>query len=122
MTRGRKPLLVPSRSLHIHLDSKLMEAVDARLFSEAEQRVPKGAYQAFVTEAIVRMLRQQPLDLSPFAGCLPQEHVVYAFPGTKELLQKTLAQGSGASDKEKRDEAKSGDDRRGRPEADGRRG
>ena len=91
MTRGRKPLVHPTRSLHIHIDAKLAEAIDSRLFSEAEQRVPKGAYQGFITEAVVRLLRQLPLDLSPYAdGAMPSEHVVYAFPGTRDLLQTLL--------------------------------
>lgn len=90
MTRGRKPLVNPTRSLHTHIDADLAKAIDARLWSDAEQRIPKGAYQAFLTEAVVRMLRQVPLDLSPFLNTLPNEHVVYAFPGTVAVLQEHL--------------------------------
>lgn len=92
MTRGRKPLIRPTRSLHLHIDAELADVVDRTLYSEVELRVPKGAYQMFITEAIVRMLKQQPLDLSPWAGSVPSEHVVYAYPGTKEVLAKLLNQ------------------------------
>lgn len=90
MTRGRKPLVNPTRSLHIHIDAELAKRIDAQLWSEAELRVPKGAYQLFITEAVVRMLRQQPLDLSPFLGSLPSEHIVYAFPATVDALREHL--------------------------------
>lgn len=90
MARGRKPLVNPTRSLHTHIDAALAKAIDQRLWSEAEQRVPKGAYQEFITEAVVRMMRQQPLDLSPFLGSMPSEHVIYAFPATKEALEQLL--------------------------------
>lgn len=89
---GRKPLISPTRPLHVRLDAKLMEAVDARLYSEAEQRVPYAAYADFMTEAIVRLLRQETLDLAPYANSLPTEHVIYAFPGTRELLIELLTQ------------------------------
>lgn len=98
MTRGRKPLINPTRSLHIHIDAELAKAIDTRLWSDAEGRVPKGAYQAFITEACVRMMRQQALDLSPFLGSMPSEHVVWAFPPTREALHKFLTQDKGASE------------------------
>lgn len=90
MPRGRKPLIRPTRSLHLHIDAELADTMDQFLYSEAELRVPKGAYQMLVTEAIVRLLKQQPLDLSPWAGSIPSEHVVYAYPGTKEVLTQLL--------------------------------
>lgn len=92
MTRGRKPRLDPARSLHIHLDAKLVDEIDRRLWSEAEQRVPKGAYQAFITEAVIRMMRQREVDLSPFAGdlAMPNEHVAYVFPESREFLEQLL--------------------------------
>ena len=97
MTRGRKAHINPSRSLHLHLSADLVKAIDARLWSDAEGKVPKGAYQEFFTEAAVRMMRQLPLDLAPFAGTLPSEHVVYAFAGTREVLQ-SLLQGNQSHD------------------------
>lgn len=97
MTRGRKPLINPTRPLHLHLDAELFLSVQARLWSEAEGRVPKGAYQLLITEALVRLLRQRPLDLSPFLGSLPSEHVVYAFPGTQEVLKAALERSTGRS-------------------------
>lgn len=90
MTRGRKPLVVPSRSLHIHLDSNLADQIDSGLYSEAEQRVPKGEYQRFFTEAAVFRLRLQSFDLSPYSSGLPGEHMIYLFPSTREVLQALL--------------------------------
>jgi hypothetical protein len=90
MTRGRKPLVTPTRSIHLHIDDPLMKLIDERLWSEAEQRVPKGAYQAFFTEAVVRMLRQTPTDLSPYTGSMPLEHIVFGFEGTTRFLRDFL--------------------------------
>lgn len=94
MSRGRPPLINPTRAINLHIDAGLAKLIDERLWSEAEQRVPKGAYQAFFTEAAIRMMRMAALDLSPFAGTLPTEHVVLAFPGTKEVLVNLLMEQS----------------------------
>lgn len=90
MPRGRKPYVNPLRRVHINIDEKLMEEVDRLLWSEAEQCVPYGAFSKFVTEGLVRLLRQRPLDLSPYLGSMPSEHVLYAFPGTIDALRKAL--------------------------------
>lgn len=98
MTRGRKPLITPTRSLHIHIEEPLAKLIDERLYSEAEQRVPKGAYQEFFTEASVKLLRLRPLDLSPYIGSIPMEHIVFAFEGSIEALKSLLERQSHVSD------------------------
>lgn len=90
MTRGRRPLITPTRNLHLHIEEPLMEQVDALLWSEAEGRVPKGEYQRFFTEAIVRMLRHRPIDLSLYTKAFPLEHVVFGFEGTAQFLRTHL--------------------------------
>lgn len=102
MTRGRKPLVRPTRSLHIHIDAELADQIDARLWSDAEQRIPKGAYQAFITEAVIRMMRQKAVDLSPYANTLPLEHVVFVYDGTEWTL-KTLLEGKTNANHDTRD-------------------
>ena len=90
MTRGRKPLLVPSRAINTRLNETLAAEIEALLFSKAEGRVPLGAYQAFFTEAAIFQLRREAFDLGPYSGSMPGEHIIYTFPGTREVLQKLL--------------------------------
>lgn len=99
MTRGRKPAIRPTRAINLHLDAELVGRIDALIWSEAEQRIPKGGYQAFFTEAAVRMMRQRPLDLCPYSGSMPSEHVAYAYPETQEVLRNLLEGKTNANDK-----------------------
>lgn len=52
--RGGKPAVIRPTSLHISLPEDIRSRLDLHLWSDAEQRVPKGAYR----ELIVRLLRE----------------------------------------------------------------
>jgi hypothetical protein len=49
-----RPLVTRPTSLHIHLPEDIRGRIDLHLWSEVEQRVPKGAYQ----KLIVQLLRE----------------------------------------------------------------
>jgi len=71
--------IIPSRSLHLHLPEDLQAQVDLRLFSEAENRIPKGAYQKFFSDLLREHFTARPLDLAPFIPSLqPGTHIVQA--------------------------------------------
>lgn len=90
MTSGRKPNMEPSHSLHLALPQSLKVPLDLHLFSEVEGRVPKGAYMAFFSQRIVEFFASRALDLAPFVGSLPGEHVVRGKTETLAALQATL--------------------------------
>lgn len=88
--RGRPPLVQPTRKLNTALDETLLTRVDLVLFSELESRVPKGAYQKLINELLRRWLDSRELDLAPYVGALPGQHVVAGRPDTLALLTSTL--------------------------------
>jgi hypothetical protein len=90
VTAGRKPNVEPSHSLHLALPQSLKVPLDLFLFSEAEQRVPKGAYMSFFSQRIVEFFASRALDLSPYTGSLPGEHIVRGSPETLAALQSAL--------------------------------
>lgn len=90
MTRGRKPLIEPSSSLNVHLPEGLRTRMDLLLFSEAEGRVPKGAYARFISSRLVEFFEHRRLDLSPYLATLPGEAVVGGPPTVLEALRAKL--------------------------------
>lgn len=90
MTRGRKPLVDPSVSTNLHLPESVRTRIDLLLFSELEGRVPKGAYQRFFLERLNDFFTTRALDLAPYLGSLPGEHVVRARPDTIEAFERVL--------------------------------
>ena len=88
--RGRPPLVQPTRKLNTALDETLLARVDLLLFSELESRVPKGAYQKLINELLRRWLDSRELDLAPYAGTLPGQHVVVGRPDTLATLTTIL--------------------------------
>lgn len=49
MTRGRPPATTPSIPLNVALPIDIKARMDVHLFSDIEQRVPKGSYSFFLT-------------------------------------------------------------------------
>lgn len=45
--RGRPPNAIPTERINLHLPIDLKAQVDIHLFSDVEQRIPKGAYADF---------------------------------------------------------------------------
>jgi hypothetical protein len=90
MTRGRPPSIRRSRPLNVHLDEELLTRVDILLFSELESRVPKGAYQKLFNSLLTQWLDQRELDLAPYLGSLPGEHLVLGHAETLAALNQHL--------------------------------
>ena len=63
-------------SLNTQLPSSLHTRLSLWLWSDAEGRVPKGAYSKFFAERIRVFFDHKALDLGPFIGSLPGEHVI----------------------------------------------
>jgi hypothetical protein len=64
----RKAALVPNKHLHTTIPAELAAKLDLFLWSEVEGRVPQGAYQGFVVQAIREFFTLRELDLAPYLG------------------------------------------------------
>jgi len=93
MARGRPVAIRRSVPLEVALDEELRARLDIRLWSEAEQRVPKGAYKAYFDGLVSRDLATATLDLAPFAGTLPGTALLRGTPEAVQTLE-TLLKGS----------------------------
>lgn len=72
----RPPAIIPNRHVHTTLPPELATRLELFLFSEAEQRVPKGAMQQFLIQRISEFFSHRSVDLSPFLRTNPGEVVV----------------------------------------------
>lgn len=90
MARGRPPSIRKSVPMEVSLDEELHAALVIKLWSDAEQRVPKGAYKAYFDALVARDLGNAALDLAPYAGTSPGQAVVRASPATLETLKSLL--------------------------------
>lgn len=61
------------RHLHTTLPEDVAGRVELHLYSPAEQRIPKGAWQAFILERIFEFFEWKTLDLAPYIPDLPPE-------------------------------------------------
>jgi len=87
MPRGRPPSIRRSAPLEVSLDEEVRTRLDITLWSEAEQRVPKGAYKTYFDRLVLRDLTERALDLAPYIDSIPGEHVVRASAAAIEALK-----------------------------------
>jgi len=90
MPRGRPPLIRPNIPKEIAFDAGLITRLDLILYSEAEQRVPKGAYQRFFNTLLTQYFEHKTLDLAPYLGTLPQVAAVRGREDVIEMLKQHL--------------------------------
>ena len=86
----RKPAVVPNRHIHTTLPKDISDRVDLLLFSEAEGRVPQGAIQSLLVRLLREFFDHHQLDLAPFVGSLPGEHIIQANDHTLFVLSTLL--------------------------------
>ena len=89
----RRPNVTPSSVVNLALPAPLRARLDLWLWSEVEGRVPHGAYQVFFSARIREFFDHRPLDLAPFLGSLPGEHIVTGPTSTLAALQQYLTKG-----------------------------
>ena len=82
---ARPKSLNPTESLHFKLDASLKTRVMLLLYSEVEQRVPKGAWQSFLEARIREYLDWRQYDLAPY-GFPPG----YYITGPAEMTQAVI--------------------------------
>lgn len=76
--------------LQLKLPESERARIDLLLWSEAEERVPQGAYLRFFRSVLALFFETRELDLAPYLGCLPGERTVRGTPATLAALETTL--------------------------------
>lgn len=72
-----KPAAIePNKHLNTTLPPDLRTKMDLLLWSPSEGRVPRAAYQKFLTERLNEYFANKSLDLAPYLGSLPGELTV----------------------------------------------
>ena len=87
---SRRPNLIPSERINLHLRGDLYAKLKLHLWSDLEQRVPQGAYQSFAQERIVEFFSHKRLDLAPWCDSPPGAFVVSGPPEAIRRLEKAL--------------------------------
>lgn len=77
-------------SLYLMLPMSVRGRLDMHLYSELENRVPQGAYQAFFLERIRDFFDSRSIDLAPYLGTEEGIAVVRGSPETIEQLKRRL--------------------------------
>lgn len=78
--------LIPSQTLNTALPIDAYSMMTAFLFSEAEGRVPTGAYASFISARIREYFTLRQLDLAPLVGTPPGTFFVAGTPEAIEQL------------------------------------
>lgn len=82
--------LVKTVFLNVGLPEDIHTQMTLHLWSDMEQRVPHGAFQAFLSSLIREYFKTKSLDLAPYAGCDSGVFLVRGEPATLSVLEKTL--------------------------------
>jgi hypothetical protein len=96
MARGRKPNVNPSTTLNLSLPLEIRTRLDLLLYSEVEERVPKGAYMKFISGLIGDFFTYKKCDFSHELAAPPGSHVIHARAETIHALTKALQGASNA--------------------------
>lgn len=87
---SRPPAIVPPAFLHLQLPLEIKTQLALHLFSELEQRIPKGAYQAFFIQRLREYFEGRRLDLAPYVSSPPGACIVSGSAATIEQLERIL--------------------------------
>ncbi len=87
---SRKANLIPSKQLNVALPMPLYTQLALALYSDLEQRVPYGAFSAFLSERVREYFTHQHLDLAPFLGSESGALIVSGTPEAIAALRSKL--------------------------------
>jgi hypothetical protein len=91
----RKPSITPNKHLHTTIPADLAARLDLFLWSEAEGRVPQGAYQSFICDSIRDFFNKRTIDVAPY---IPSATIgQYLITGTPETLRAIITHLQGAN-------------------------
>lgn len=87
---SRRPNVVPSQLLNLSIPLDVHSKMTIHLYSDLEQRVPYGAYAAFLSERVREFFSSARLDLAPFINGDPGAFIVTGPPEAIAVLEKAL--------------------------------
>lgn len=87
---ARRPNITPTVALQVMLPKPDHEILVRHLWSDLEERVPLGAFQAFFVRLMRFHFDTQEFDLSPFIGSMPGESVIRVRRSDAERLRSLL--------------------------------
>ncbi len=87
--------VIPTVYTGVRLPEDLRAKMDLHLFSEAEQRVPKGAHQRFISQLLREFFDSKSLDLAPYTGTLPETFKIRGSPRSVDTLISLLEERHG---------------------------
>ena len=85
----RKAAITPNRHLHTTIPADLAARLDLFLWSEVEGRVPQGAYQSFICDAIRVFFETRTVDMGKLCGS-PAPVVISGTPEALATLTNAL--------------------------------
>lgn len=62
MTRGRRPSLIPSRTVQVPIPTSVLEAVDARLYDPRTGKPVWGARASLITRLLAEWVERTPVN------------------------------------------------------------
>jgi hypothetical protein len=82
--------IIKSIALNTFLPEDLHTRASLVLFSETENRIPKGAWTAFISERVREYFSNERLDLAPYLGTSPGAFIVSGSPESIAKLKESL--------------------------------
>lgn len=93
----RKPAVTPNKHLHTTIPAELAVKLDLFLWSEVEQRVPQGAYQSFICDAIRDFFNKRTVDVAPYIpSATIGQHLITGTPETLRAVITVMKGGNAA--------------------------
>lgn len=87
----RQRNLIPSTRIKFSLPEDTRARLDLHLWSDLEQRIPQGAYMAFLGERIREFFDSERLDIAPWTrGVDPGTFIVSGSPAAIAALRRAL--------------------------------
>lgn len=82
---------VPTVKLTTTLPADVHDKLSLYLYSESECRIPKGAYQDFISARVREFFSHRRIDLAPFLGTDPGVCIISGAVDTIQLLEERLS-------------------------------
>lgn len=87
----RRPNIMRPVHVHTTLPEDIKARMDLYLWSDVEQRIPKGAFQRFLMERIAEFFNSDSLDVSKYRSVAGGTPIIRGSPAVIEVVRNALA-------------------------------
>lgn len=87
---GKPQNVIPTQKIHVTLPITLLTRLATELWSDAEGRVPFGAYMKFFSSLLEKYFASETLDLSPYINSPSGTFLVSGDSASIEQLKERL--------------------------------